>query len=1614
MRSQSLRRAIPAFLIVLAGMADVGAAPIEFDFAPSPLEAILKEQARRVTLQTIPRAEAAPVIDGALDDAAWRDAPVVEIVPAGEAAGATAKIFFTKDSLCIGVRCGFDPARPPAPKTRRRDGRDGECYKDDCVEIWLSVGREKLRRRYQFVVNSDAAVYDALDDNVAYNPEWPVTVRLGDNAWTAEIALPRDVLGLDSWPGRMPFNIGRNSPTMTPRAWKGDYGDVSLGALAFEGVTAAVGTAEAEGSIGGVGALQADFMLRKARPGERWIEGGLTLDPGKGGVEGTTLIAELYDVATGRRVAHVRAQPSRDRGRILIDLRDAGISRARLRLEYCRGEQALDATEVFLAADPPARALVPGERIAVPIDMPENVSQPKLWPVTFGVPFPAGALWDANAVRLVDAGGRELPSQREALATWHREGSIKWLRFDALVTPGRGLFVEVAAPTADSTPTAAVSVREHGDAIVVETARARYTLGKGASPVREVALNGRRTAWSDGARGLYVVDQNGRVGRAVAEEETAVIEARGPVAACVRFEGWYAAPDGARMARHITRVECFAGQPFANVTHTLVITEDTNKVWFKEIGWELAVDPGAGPRGVFNTSRDDWRKSLAVPLVNAVPAATMFQDSHYYFAQHENHFSVLALPSGRKAEKRFEGKEMGDWAMLAGASGGLGVACEESARQHPKEFEFRPDRVILRLFSNRGGEEIDFRAKTLVKKWDYANWYKKDVRKVYWRNQEKKVARIESNGVGWAKTHSLLLMPVSSAGEEPAVARAAKLRRDEIFALADPHWIYATRAMGPNHPRDDKQYPEVEKFIEWAFDYWNSRVPAFGHYGFMDYYGGPTIGYKGKYPTLKRYLYTYSLRHDVWYYYARTGMRKARRFAQGTNRAYLDNYMCHWGASDRVKGLYRIGSGGDSLYGDTMSGLPFYWGARSDFNVTSSTDLNQFRYDYYLTGYRRARDMMLEFADGVKQAWSPERVKREWRIFMMLRALIQTYTSTWDSTIRAMAEATADVLIDEEGALWVTKEKPFASSYKTQTDIVVMQEAWQVFGDPRFRETLSRLSRFWWGNHLGGKPINYGNPDGFAGYFLYNETGDPSVVEEFLNKMRRMVTHQGRGSGEDRHVAVSNLRFILQGIGYAMDVIRRAGGPAGQYASWAGCEDFGFPVSFCVKKGKDESVRLDYLGPSSTEVRGVVTVRQVDKKSNWGLDLITMKERTQGPARVVIPKDAPGGLYEVKPTQEGGHFILCDSRAPLVVYAPEYWRPSPEQSPSAQVYFTLPKDSKDAQVFFETETRLFTPDGKPFGGGKSVRGWVDLPADRPGLWSFRQEAPGVVRVRNAPPFFAMDDPEAWFDPGIAWKREAAPPAAEAISKETVYVPGAVQTEGNRAIYFAGRRQLTIQGGSPHPSGDGRMFLPHKEGTIEFWFKPNWSTFELKSPYWQRLFWSPTEEKGAYWELAYIMQPRYANWFFKQSLYAYFQADSPTQRHMSSKTYRRTLFERGEWTHIAWVWANVMGLDNRDRGRHTIVSTLYVNGKKGKSRICAYIGGYPEFAPARLILGHDVRAAIDELRISDVPRYSADFTPPNREQEFTVDENTRALFHFNGDVKGLSYGRDAPVPVSLRK
>jgi PcRGLX-like protein central beta sandwich domain/Carbohydrate family 9 binding domain-like/PcRGLX-like N-terminal RIFT barrel domain len=1558
-----------------------------------------------------------PVVDGVLDEAIWAKLPSIEFNK-GEVR-TQVKACFDSDNLYLGFVCHEKPGGKTVGIARDRDGR---IWLDDAIEICVAAPKystEKLS--YHFIISSANSVYDTIwrgKKRIFYDPVFEHATKTGNDRWIVEVAIPVKALGRSEWVKEIGFNVGRDGPVLGPSFW-GTRRDVAGSAFVFSGIDKVEVDKRTSASLASSVPLRGDAIKvhldrMYARAGERWIKADLEFAPAKGALQNSKAVIKLFKVAENNPLEELSITPERNRGKLHVDLRKHNLEMADVSVEYFEGAERTAATRFTVTAKKCKSPLVPGERIPVRIDLPEGITRVEQYPVTFGTPFPAGALWDLKSIELVDNEGRLLPQQKEVTGRWGPEGSIRWVRFDALVTSGKGCFLQATGSGKRGAPTKAVSVTADKGKIIVDTGAARYVLAKGASPIEEILIDGKRVASSSGTRGLYVVDQKGRLAKASAEEESVTIEARGPVASCVRFEGWYKTEKGEKLARHITRVKCFAGRAEASITHTLILTQDTNSVWFKEIGWDFAVEAGDAAKAIFGVDPKDFGKSLSVALNNRAKSAYMLQDTHYMFAHGKNHF-LISADEGKSA--LHEGKECGDYAALLGAAGGLGIVCRDAARQHPKEFQVESGRITLKLFSNRAGEELDFHPDALIKKWDAANWSKSTYsvfRKKAYRKKGtfvENIKRTSFNAAGWSKTHQISVIPAKTESKV-VVSRKALLCSKQVYAHTAPAWIYRTRAMGTLYPKDVKRFPAIEEAVD---SYFKAQVEAdakWGENGFVNYFAGPRFAYAFKgdkaYAYIKRWYYTYGLHPNMWLNYARSGERYKRDFVAGCSQAYMDIRMGHWDTAASRKGLLRGGP----------TDLPIDWGPGGLMSLGQSGSLNTYLWNYYLTGNRRAREVVENYALGCKKRFTPKLALHPTYPPYTLLRLVQTYGLTFDEDIHDLCTEMMDLLEDEESMLGISKysspkENP---TYKSRELVRAYIAGWETTGETRYHKVARLYSEYLFKKRLLFKPVDSAATMGLTGSFMYEDKKDLAIAENLYSQVMAVPTFfdaRTKKLKDPNLICSVNFDFVNR-IGDALHVVAGSNVDRKPVASWVAYDDNGSETEVYVRKPDGNKVNMYFSAPGT--FGGVNPLETVGFKKPYNnrlfrtvIDQCTIYSVS---GNVYLSKDLLGGTYKLSFTGAGKHAIFADTNLPMVIHAPQYFTPLPKQRPASKLYFGLPKNNKDSQIFFEGKAVIYQPDGSAFAGGKVQHGWVDLPDNTHGLWAFEPIDYKVVRARNFPPFFAVRNKANYFLPKISWKREPkiGPPAK--IEKGTVYLAGAIPGKKNKSLYLDGRG-FTIPSGPKLSVKEGSAYLPYEEGTIEFFVKPiSWSTFELPDQTRKMLIRGRMEGGGDFMVSHNVMKAEKEISFFASSVYR--NSERSKGKFMIRKHRPNSIFEREKWTHVAIVWrqednARYLGGYN-DLGNKVLCLNIYINGKEGtygnRSR---NTGKNSKLLGALKFLNFYIGgSAIDELRISDKRRYLSDFVPPSTNSELSLDQNTRALFHFNGNLKGESGSGQKPV------
>ncbi len=1116
-----------------------------------------------------------------------------------------------------------------------------------------------------------------------------------------------------------------------------------------------------------------------ARPGDRYVEAFVELAPEFAGeLDNVVLTARLYSAASGAMIKEYQWQPQQRFGLLEVDIRDTGLDEARLEILLNDDGKLRGRAETIITAQATEHPLVEGKRVAVNIDIPDGFPADRTVGVTFGFPLPAGALWQEGRLRLVDGSGNAVPSQQQTVAHWSDGGSIKWVRFDAVADPSQPLFVEYGTGAEKAT---GLSLQETGDRVVINTGAARFVLGKGKSPVIEIERQGKLVASSEEARGMYVVDQNGRLGVSSAEGQSMIVESAGPLQASVRFEGSYKTADGEELIRHITRIETYAGEAHLDITHTLVFSRNSEEVWMREIGWEFACDTGAGPVALFGADRWDRMAVETVDLTENIQQAWALQRDHIVFTGGENIFELGVDRKDGSTETLFSSERMGDWAALTGVRGGFMAAVRDAAFQHPKEFAVGRDRLNILLFSPRGGEELDFSPQALVESWHMPETHSSGRTQRELTRED--MVKFTSNAIGWARTHDIRLAPLAPEATPAEIAIEALGRSEPVYAWVDPAWIYLSGALGPLHPVDRENFAAEEDKVNELIQYYNDlRIRGAAFYGFRNFEAGPVFSGRAERGNLigeRRFRATYGLRNDMWNMFVRSGDRDARGLAAGSVRRFLDNMIAHHDGPNKDKGLFTEGM--RVSYPWIASGdLPVYWDGRTEIHILGGSDLSNATTDYYVTGNRRAGEIMNNMAAALLKKWSPHAVLQYKRITQSLQNLTEAYAFTGDKELRAMAEATASYIYDPEagmGIFWGVSDKPW-------TDAVNLAVVWDILGIPAYYDMTMRLSQNQFERIMGGPlPGGPANPYPRVLSFLARNTHDPFVAMA-TDLWIRQYEHTSASRSTIYAAPFSHGLNVTQDA--LLHIDRTADGGA-SWVAWNDSDDAPAPRVIYEKDPHSRSLLLSRTNRGRGSALELAIefpewIALLDTPGPWRFtgdrSFISMETNTAMRSAWInyfrFGKEAPAESYALRPPHRGQQFFAAKNlpknvrgetvfdgggrytytevpeprptRPRLMLHAPEGWKTTP--AVYGPVFFQIEEGAESPAFYFSGKTRLFHPDGTPFADGEPVSGWVELPANQPGFWSFEQTGSSeLVEVRNIKPFYTFETPDNFFQPG---------------------------------------------------------------------------------------------------------------------------------------------------------------------------------------------------------------------------------------------------------------------------
>ncbi|MBY0456212.1 MAG: glycoside hydrolase family 127 protein [Gemmataceae bacterium] len=488
-------------------------------------------------------------------------------------------------------------------------------------------------------------------------------------------------------------------------------------------------------------------------------------------------------------------------------------------------------------------------------------------PVTTGIPFPRGALPDAQHLRLQDASGKPVRLQSRALDSWP-DGSARWVLLDWIAEAGAGPYrLEVGTSGAVEGP--AVKVAENGNFVVIDTGATRFEVGA----IVGLFLFGHPDVSSrPGGTRLTFWTQNEAGRRQVFAVRGMRIEEAGPLRTCVRLWGHTTAFLSWRSraafevrfhffaASGITRVEFTISNP-RRAAHPGGLWDlgDAGSIYFKEVA--AAFERPAGTAEVVRCSPE-----LNAPTEEFSTPFELYQDSsggenwksnNHLNREHEIPVSFRGYRIKNGAHER-TGLRATPLVTLSSEGQAVGVAVPQFWQNFPMAVEATPDTLTLKLLPGQfadlhelqGGEQ---------KTWTFAVAFGPD-----------------------------------------ATPETLEWFRQPVRPYASPEWYCASGAIPYLTPKSSDPNTDYLKLVDAAlegpnnFDAKREKIDEYGWRHFGDIYGDhEAVYHTGPQPMVSHYNNQYDPVAGFAYQFLRSGDLRWLRHMEELAQHVIDIDIYH-------------------------------------------------------------------------------------------------------------------------------------------------------------------------------------------------------------------------------------------------------------------------------------------------------------------------------------------------------------------------------------------------------------------------------------------------------------------------------------------------------------------------------------------------------------------------------------------------------------------------------------------------------------------------------------------------------------------------------------------------
>jgi len=576
-------------------------------------------------------------------------------------------------------------------------------------------------------------------------------------------------------------------------------------------------------------------------------------------------------------------------------------------------------------------------------------------PVTVGVPFPQGTVWESAGLTLWDMKGRECPVQMRPVAQWI-DGSVKWalLDFRADVEASTQTIYQLRfspdLPSGLQSPT--LDVDETLEHLIVNTGSVMFYLNRRlCKPFDRVVFGGIDLIAGQGSF-FVLTDDAGQPYQPHIDDFA--IETSGPLRVTIRARGDMQSASGKSLTRFAVRLSFHAGSGFVEMRIMLHNPKaarhpsglwdlgDEGSIYFKDLSLKL-------PLRTQNAPYITWTTRPLQPLKKHIaPELEIYQDSSGGENwQSKNHVNRLGQVKQSFRGYRVkagdclveEGHRATPTVAITGGNGGVAGAIDKFWQNFPKAIEADGNALALRIFPGLYNDVFELQG-------------------------------------GEQKTHSIYLQFYGPGEDQPDLSWV----HERLIPRAAPDCYAESKACSYLSPLSQDRDVECQQLIDRAISGSHSffaRREIIDEYGwrhFGDLYADhEAVGHTGSTPLVAHYNNQYDVIYGAIIEYFRGG--DSRWFELASDLAkHVINIDIYHTEEDRPAyngGLFwhtdhylDAGTATHRSYSKaalvSRNAITYGGGPSNEQNYTSGL-----LHYYYLTGDETAREAVLSLADWV-------------------------------------------------------------------------------------------------------------------------------------------------------------------------------------------------------------------------------------------------------------------------------------------------------------------------------------------------------------------------------------------------------------------------------------------------------------------------------------------------------------------------------------------------------------------------------------------------------------------------------------------------------------------------